>query len=392
MGKRLTGFDYSRPLFYMVTIKCHPGRQALSEIEAPGKCQLNAVTRAMVNCIRHFHEDCKAIAPIECFSIMPDHIHLLIRIVDRSKTLRGAGGCGGKGATSFAPMRLEAIVSLLMQALEGRYSEVTSLREEVFEASWHDWIVMAEGQLASFTRYIRENPRRAWLRSQNRRFFTVVRRVAFAGREWFAYGNTALLELPVIEPFRCSRKWEKGGADWRGAVAKASRIGPGGAGAGTFMSPCEKECGNAIYEAGGSLIVLSPEGFSARSHPPRSKEALCAKGRMLFLSLWEPTAAKPDNAMLYKRCHEMGDILLGAKRLGKSKTPKAEGAELGGPGGGSGDGSGGSSSADGSVASAVAPAAMALAAAAPAAAAPAAGASSKSFALTHPLTRKEPRL
>ena len=333
MGKRLTGFDYSRPLFYMVTIKCHPGRQPLSEIVAPGKCLMNAITRAMVNCIRHFHEGCKAIAPIECFSIMPDHIHLLIRIVDTSKPLMAGGGAdrsktlrgwddGGQWAasTSFAPMRLEAIVSLLMQALEGRYAEVTGLREEVFEASWHDWIVMAEGQLAAFTRYIRENPRREWLRSQNRRYFTVVRRVAFAGREWFAYGNTALLELPVIEPFRCSRKWEKNGAEWREAIARASRIGPGGAGAGTFMSACEKECGNAIYSAGGSLIVLSPEGFSARSHPARSKEALCAKGRMLFLSLWEPTAAKPDNATLYRRCHEMGDILLGARRLGKSKT------------------------------------------------------------------------
>ena len=380
MGKRLTGFDYSRPLFYMVTIKCRAGRQALSEIVAPGKCQLNAITRAMVNCIRHFHEGCKAIAPIECFSIMPDHIHLLIRIVDRGKTLSGRDDGGQWAAsTSFAFMRLEAIVSLLMQALEGRYSEVTGLREEVFEASWHDWIVMAEGQLAAFTRYIRENPHRAWLRSQNRRYFTVVRRVAFAGREWFAYGNTALLDLPVIEPFRCSRTWEKDGADWRGAVARASRIGPGGAGAGTFMSPCEKECGNAIYEAGGSLIVLSPEGFSARSHPPRSKEALCAKGRMLFLSLWEPTAAKPDNATLYKRCHEMGDILLGAKRLGKRKTPKAEGAKLGSPGGESGGGSGGFSSVDGSAASAAS-----VDGSAASAAALAAGASAKSFALNTP--------
>ncbi len=85
MGKRLTGFDYSRPMFYMVTIKCHEGRQALSEIVAPGRCQMNAVTRAMVNCIRNFHLGCKAIAPIECFSIMPDHVHLLIRIVEQGE-------------------------------------------------------------------------------------------------------------------------------------------------------------------------------------------------------------------------------------------------------------------------------------------------------------------
>ena len=344
MGKRLTGFDYSRPMFYMVTIMCRKGVGALCGIVAPGKCQLSAVTRAMVNCIRNFHLGCKAIAPIECFSIMPDHIHLLIRIVDRSITLKD-GNLGAEAGTSLksrAPirlLRLETIVDLLMQALEGRYREVTGLREQVFEASWHDWIVVAEGQLAAFTRYIRENPRRAFLRAENRRFFTSVRRVAFAGREWFAYGNAALLDLPVIEPFRCSRKWAIDGAEWREAIGRAERIGPGGAGCGTFMSPCEKACGNAIYEAGGSLVVLSPEGFAQRWHPPRNKEALCAKGRMLFLSLWEPCAAKPDNATLDQRCHEMGDvILLGAKRLGRSKTLKSDGdLACGAEGGKAGD-------------------------------------------------------
>lgn len=40
---------------------------------------------------------------------------------------------------------------------------------------------------------------------------------------------------------------------------------------------------------------------------------------MLFLSLYEPQAARPDNAILYRRCHEMGDLAvaaLGAKRIG----------------------------------------------------------------------------
>ena len=33
---------------------------------------------------------------------------------------------------------------------------------------------------------------------------------------------------------------------------------------------------------------------------------------MLFLSLYEPSAAKPDNATLYRRCHEMGDLVVAA--------------------------------------------------------------------------------
>lgn len=308
MGKRLSGFDYSRPYFYMVTIKCRAGGQPLSEIVEPGKCRLNAITRAMVNCIRCFHKECPAIEPIECFSIMPDHVHFLIKLCD----WREAYNASSDTSCAPIPLRLETVVSLLMQALEGRYSEVTGEREALFEASWHDWIVGAKGQLAAFTRYIRENPRRHWLRRVNRRYFTGVSKVSFAGLEWFAYGNHAILELPVIEAFKCSRKWAEGGADWSEAVARASRVGPGGAGVGTFMSPCEKECGNAIYKAGGSLIVLSPEGFATRWHPPRNKEALCAKGRMLFLSLYEPSAARLDNATLYRRCHEMGDVISGA--------------------------------------------------------------------------------
>lgn len=234
MGKRLTGFDYSRPYFYMVTLKCRPGRQALSEIVAPGTCRMNPVTRAMVNCIRNFHLGCKAIAPVECFTIMPDHVHLLLRIVENPERLR-----------------LETIVSQMMAALEGRYSEVTGLREEVFDARWHDWIVAKKGQLAAFTRYIRENPKRRWLRMSHPEYFCRVADLSFAGQTWKAYGNAA-------------------------------------------------------------LIVLHPEGFGPRWHPVRNKEALCAQGRMLFLSLYEPSAAKPDNATLYRRCHEMGDLVVAA--------------------------------------------------------------------------------
>ena len=61
-------------------------------------------------------------------------------------------------------------------------------------------------------------------------------------------------------------------------------------------------------------MILSPEGFADRWHPTRAKEALCAAGRMLFLSLWPPQAARPDNATLHRRCHEMGDLLLAALR------------------------------------------------------------------------------
>ena len=78
--RRLKGFDYSRPYFYMVTVRCLAGMAALSRIVSPGKCELNAITKAFVHVIRGSHERVAGLDPIECFSVMPDHIHLLIKI------------------------------------------------------------------------------------------------------------------------------------------------------------------------------------------------------------------------------------------------------------------------------------------------------------------------
>lgn len=178
----------------------------------------------------------------------------------------------------------------------------------IFEKSWHDWIVKRSGQLAAFRRYIRENPERAALRRRNARYFGEVRKVSFLGREWFAYGNAAILDLPVLVPLKGHRTAKPETPEWDALVASASRIGPGGAGVSTFMSPLEKTCGNAIAAAGGKWIVLSPEGFRPRWHPPRKKERFCAEGRMLFLSLYEASTRAPTRKMLHDRCHEMADL------------------------------------------------------------------------------------
>jgi hypothetical protein len=245
---------------------------------------------------------------------MPDHIHLLIRIKDTGDQ-----------------MPLGKYVYQLMKALAGEYwrvlaadgAAVAKLTTQsasvaapapsgaiapVFERSWHDWIVKKDGQLSAFTCYIRENPERAWLRWQNRQYFGKVRKVSFLGREWFAYGNLAILNLPVLVAVKGHRVTKPGSPEWNALVEACSRIGPGGAGVGTFMSPLGKECGNAIAASGGKWIVLSPEGFHDRWHPPREKERFCAEGRMLFLSLYAAMNRMPTKQELYHRCHEMGDI------------------------------------------------------------------------------------
>ncbi|MBO7655585.1 MAG: hypothetical protein J6U40_11760, partial [Kiritimatiellae bacterium] len=125
----------------MVTLKCLPERQALSAIVEPGRCEMNPTTRAMVNCIRNFHRECAAIEPIECFSVMPDHVHLLVKIREQVRARLVGETSPSPRSLASTILRLETIVSLLMQALEGRYAETTGLREQIFDARWHDWIV-----------------------------------------------------------------------------------------------------------------------------------------------------------------------------------------------------------------------------------------------------------
>ena len=99
------------------------------------------------------------------------------------------------------------------------------------------------------------------------------------------------------------------GPEWREALSRAAGTGPGGAGVGTFMSPCEKPAATPSTRPAAS----SSSCFFGRWHPSRAKEILCAAGRMLYLSLWPPQSARPDNATLHRRCHEMGDLLLSAR-------------------------------------------------------------------------------
>ena len=337
---RLPGFDYKSPFFYMVTLKRLKGLAALSEIGPEGLVE-NRLTRAFEAVIRGFPAKwrcCEAISP---FVVMPDHLHLLIKIratPDRvalgvlvsqlAKALRNAywqivaaDAATGKtraprlseGATPSAEKKPgiakgEGFAGGASAPPRGQSRETPP--PPIFERGWHDWIVKKEGQLAAFRRYIRENAARAWERRAHAQYFGRVSEVAFLGRRWFAYGNRALLDLPVLVPFKGHRATAEGSREWNALLAAGGRIGPGGAGVSAFMSPLEKACGNAIARAGGGLIVLSPEGFGPRWHPPREKERFCAQGRMLFLSLYEATPRQPTRAELYHRCHEMIDLAL----------------------------------------------------------------------------------
>lgn len=304
---RLSGFDYSAPYYYMVTLKKREGLAPFS-VNQEGVIVETPITKALIKTILDFHKTWFVIEPIRPFAILWDHIHLLIKIRDiperrhLGKIIQPLMKALSEAYWSAAPR------PLVSSSLSGA-SSPPSL-SPVFKREWDDRIILHKGQLFNENRYIVENPARHYRRQAKRDFFRVVLGVRFLNREWFAYGNLELLEAPFIEPFRCSRSIVEGSREWLAVKERASRIGEDGAGIGTFMSPLEKEARREIIEAGGNLIVLEPQTYAERGHPPREYEALCADGRALFLSLWPAQAAKLDKPTMYARCHELGDIII----------------------------------------------------------------------------------
>ncbi len=171
---RLPGFDYKRPFFYMVTLKkaCGAGLAwPFSAIEG-GEVAANGLTRAFEGVIRRLHETWYCIEPIRYFVIMPDHIHLIIKIRDIEKRVSLAvvvrqlikrleeAARAGAMAAAEPPLK--------NQPPQNRGVLQAALRAAVFEFDWHDWIVKKEGQLAAFTRYIRSTPHRRRGRTMRR--------------------------------------------------------------------------------------------------------------------------------------------------------------------------------------------------------------------------------
>ena len=331
---RLPGFDYKRPFFYMVTLKRVPrvsqggasapqvlqgGASAppFSAISEEGRVEPNAVTEAFEVEIAGWARFWRSVESVSPHVVMPDHLHLLVKLAavekavslpvvvgDLRKRLNRAYGRVLQGGASAPPTGAAG-------AATGKTTAPTILDPE-----WHDWIVKKEGQLAAFRKYILENPPRYARRRANRRFFTQARRIEWRGAAYWAYGNEELLELPEIVAIKGHRRPRAlpppapEGATGAALLAVAARIGPGGAGLSTFLSPLEKAAGNEIAKAGGSLIVLSMQGFGERWHPGAKQERLCAEGRMLYLSPYPPQAAKLTKQEMHLRAHALVDWAL----------------------------------------------------------------------------------
>lgn len=304
----LTNFDYTSPFYYLVTLKVKKGVQPLSILsdEVESGIKMTEITRKMKGVIFWMNQTRWAhqikIAP---FIIMPNHLHLIIRILDSDKR-----------------PSLIAIVQMLMGTLSAAYYDALDQPrgEMIFHEQWHDWIVSQSNSLNTFIQYVKENAHRALYRKQHATACYPTQYVS--GKfTWTCLGTLSPKDSPVRIPVICSRTIQQGSPLWKKWQRFARRLGPGCVAIGTFMSPCEKMVRAEVLQAGGGIIKLVPQGMNTKSHAAAEDEPLLAAGRLTIMTPFPFEAHTPTVKELYDRCHNTLNPIAQALSRGVKSIP-----------------------------------------------------------------------
>ena len=159
-------------------------------------------------------------------------------------------------------------------------------------AYYHERILHAPGQLRRMIDYVKDNPRRLWLKTHNPDLFKLHRRTEAAGLSFTSMGNHFLLNWPDGQTVEMSRSANSEqiqerlqtvlAAAHNGAITYTAAISKG-----------EQHIARSLRQQGYPLVVLLNDGFPKEGSPHERYykpggvyfEA-CSKGQLLLL---EPT-------------------------------------------------------------------------------------------------------
>ena len=219
--------------------------------------------------------------------VMPDHVHLVIQVLEPLpqsigavvrgfksgctkvyKEMYGSGenaaGVQGKGEAKGAGVHGNGEGKAPVQ-----FVRIFAGRGSIWQqdaAYYHERILHAPGQLRRMIDYVKDNPRRLWIKSHNPELFRLHRRTEAAGLSFTSMGNHFLLDWPdkqVVEMSRSATNEE---------VQERLRMVLAVAHNGTVtytaaISKGEQIIARTLREQGYPLVVLLNDGFPKEGSP-----------------------------------------------------------------------------------------------------------------------------
>ena len=267
--------DYKDPSILMITLVT-TNRQPILGIlkgETIERTKLGQAIAEEINRIPTYN----GAESIEIYSyvIMPDHVHILLRVHDRLPKHIGQYIAWFKIKCTDACSALTG----------GPVSETM----RPFAPEYHDRLLKGKNQLSHMVRYIQDNPRRLALKRANKDLFRIRQNQLIGTIQCTVLGNIFLIEHPLRQVLQCSRRLTQEQID--NLKADCLREAADGTVYVTAaISEGEKQIARALREAGFPLIILLEKGFPAPDDPhynyfkPQGVyfEA-CAAGKLLLV-------------------------------------------------------------------------------------------------------------
>ena len=175
----------------------------------------------------------------------------------------------------------------------------------LFELGYNDKILLHEGQLKGWMKYLDDNPRRLMVKRLNPELFTVMQDKMVAGRRCQMVGNCFLLDIPdkvaVIvhrrysEEDLCRLRKEWLACGERGGVLVSAAI-----------SIKEKEVLREAMNRGYRIVLLRENGFPKLYKPCGESFDACSEGLLLQISPWEYHMEK--KTITREECLELNEM------------------------------------------------------------------------------------
>ena len=357
MKRRSPWHDYHEKGTYMLTLVVEGRMPLLGRLEGrvnarPGdgdapKVMLSELGTAIVTeeipkINRYYHQ-----VEVWKVCIMPDHVHLIVRVKEDlrgDQAMESLGTEARGGQTSAETMENAAALtseekaaaltseekadSMGMTAKRGKemdslgmvvkgfklgcnraYRRIYGMKKMtgkgLFELGYNDKLLLHEGQLKGWKKYLDDNPRRLMVKRMNPELFTVMLNKVVAGRRCQMVGNCFLLDIPdkvaVIvhrrysEEDLCRLRKEWLACGERGGVLVSAAI-----------SIKEKEVLREAMNRGYRIVLLRENGFPRLYKPCGESFDACSEGLLLQISPWEYHMEK--KTITREECLELNEM------------------------------------------------------------------------------------
>ena len=310
--RRRPGKNYSARGIYLITLCTEHRSPLLGELCGENVAQAyirpSQLGHAVLRCwhdIPAFHRDKAAqkslqnskechreIQLITC-QLMPDHFHGIIFIKEEMDISLGQVIAGFmKGCTKVYHTMIESVVMPTTEQRLGAVGVSAYLPTmppihhptlpPLWEKGYHDRPLRGNGQLQHMIDYVKNNPRRLWMRRHSAQFFRLHQGVRIGARVFTAKGEMTLLQRPMHAVHVRRRFSEEERRAYMNRCIIAARQGTVLIGA--FISEYEQQVRTVALAEGHTVIQLTTDVLTKYYKPYGSLFDACSNGQLLLLS------------------------------------------------------------------------------------------------------------